>query len=67
MFWGCFCWDKKGPCHIWTKETSIERKEAEKELEKLNIALEPALKMTWEAENAVRCINLRRRPLEKKS
>ena len=46
MFWGCFCWDKKGPCHIWTKETSIERKEAEKELEKLNIALEPALKMT---------------------
>ncbi len=45
MFWGCFCWDKKGSCHIWTKETSTERKEADKELEQLNIALEPALKV----------------------
>ena len=66
MFWGCFCWDKKGPCHIWTKETPIERKETEKELEELNITLEPTLKRTWETENVVRRINLRQRFLERK-
>jgi transposase len=22
MFWGCFSYDKKGPCHIWSPETS---------------------------------------------
>ena len=67
MFWGCFCWDKKGPCHIWTKETPIERKETEKELEELNITLEPTLKRTWETENVVRRINLRQRPSRRKS
>lgn len=23
MFWGCFSYDKKGPCHIWKPETEI--------------------------------------------
>ena len=67
MFWGCFNWDKKGPCHIWTTETAAERKEADKELEELNITLEPELKMLWKLENDVRRINLRRRPPGKKS
>jgi transposase len=22
MFWGCFSYDKKGPCHIWKSETA---------------------------------------------
>ena len=28
MFWGCFSYDKKGPCHIWEEETAKEKKEA---------------------------------------
>jgi transposase len=66
MFWGCFSWDKKGPCHIWTKETAHQRKEADKELIKLNEALEPALKMEWEISTGMRRMNLRRRPSGKK-
>ena len=62
MFWGCFSWDKKGPCHIWTTETAHERKEADKELIQLNEALEPALKAEWEISTAMRRMDLRRRP-----
>jgi len=29
MFWGCFSFDKKGPCYIWEDETLKERKEAD--------------------------------------
>ena len=25
MFWGCFSYDKKGPCHCWTPETNKEK------------------------------------------
>ena len=53
MFWGCFSWDRKGPCHVWTKETIAERKAADKELEELNISLKPELKMSWEISNGV--------------
>ena len=45
MFWDYFNWDKKGSCHIWTTETVAKRKEADKELEELNIVLESELKM----------------------
>ena len=27
--WGCFTYDKKGPCHIWLPETAAEKKLAE--------------------------------------
>ncbi|ERF72881.1 hypothetical protein EPUS_08494 [Endocarpon pusillum Z07020] len=66
MFWGCFSWDKKGPCHIWTKETAQERKKADEELVELNQALEPMLKMEWELSTKMRRMNLRRRPAGKK-
>jgi transposase len=48
MFWGCFSYDKKGPCHIWKPETAQERKAAQKQIDKLNKELEPALKAEWE-------------------
>jgi Transposase len=66
IFWGCFSWDKKGPCHIWTKKTAYERKEADKELIQLNEALESALKTEWEISTAMRRMDLRRRPPGKK-
>jgi transposase len=67
MFWGCFSWDKKGPCYIWTKETAQQRQEAEKELTDLNIALEPELKAKWELANEMRRLNLRQRPPGRKA
>jgi Transposase len=66
MFWGCFSWDKKGPYHIWKKETAQERKQADEELLQLNIALEPQFKTEWELNNGMRRMNLRRRPAGKK-
>ena len=41
MFWGCFSYDKKGPCHIWQRETTKDKKAADVEIEKLNAELEP--------------------------
>jgi transposase len=62
MFWGCFSWDKKGPCHIWKAETKAQRKENDKLLEKLNIELEPSLKAQWELEVPFRRMGLRNKP-----
>jgi hypothetical protein len=44
MFWDCFSYDKKGPCHIWRPETAQEKKQAEKVIEKVNKELEPTLR-----------------------
>lgn len=60
MFWGCFSYDMKGPCHIWKPETAVEKKKATKHLEELNDILEPAKRIEWELSNGVRRINLRR-------
>jgi hypothetical protein len=48
MFWGCFSYDKKGPCHCWLPETKQEKEQAEKAIEKLNEELEPILYDKWE-------------------
>lgn len=48
MFWGCFSYDKKGPCHCWLPETKQEKEQAEKVIEKLNEELEPILRDEWE-------------------
>lgn len=28
MFWGCFSWDYKGPCHCWKAKTKKEKEDA---------------------------------------
>ena len=48
MFWGCFSYNFKGPCHIWATETAAEKRAAEEELAKRNIALELDAKALWE-------------------
>lgn len=48
MFWGCFTYDEKGPCHIYLPETAAEKKKAEEEISVLNAELEPALREQWE-------------------
>jgi transposase len=59
MFWGSFSYDKKGPCHCWSPETAQEKRASEKELEALNILLEPGAKKLWELEVGVARIKLR--------
>ncbi|OHW89545.1 hypothetical protein CSPAE12_11872, partial [Colletotrichum incanum] len=41
MFWACFTYDKKGPCHCWATESAAEKKAAAEEVERLNRELEP--------------------------
>ena len=36
MFWGCFSYDKKGPCFIWEDETTTEKEAAKKDLKARN-------------------------------
>ena len=36
MFWGCFSYGKKGPCHIYLPESAADRKKAEETIKELN-------------------------------
>ncbi len=63
MFWGCFLYDKKGPCHIWETETLKEKKEADTWLAEQNKILEPIYKAEWELESAMRRVRISRRIL----
>lgn len=56
MFWGCFTYDKKGPCYIWKKETA-----AEKELARINREEEPRLRREWELNTHMARLKLRRK------
>ncbi len=59
MFWGCFSYDKKGPFHIWTNETTAEKEQCAKDLAKINEELEPGAKLQWELETGIRRMGLR--------
>lgn len=62
MFWGCFLYDKKGPCHIWQLETATERKKAQAVIDKLNEELEPRMREEWELNTGIRWMGLRNLP-----
>jgi hypothetical protein len=66
MFWACFSYDKKGPCHIWKKEIEKEKKEAQKHINRWNRGNEDRLKEEWELANGLRKVNLARQPAGKK-
>jgi len=59
IFWGCFTWDRKGPCHIWSTETKAERDTSDLELEALNAIQEPELKKEWELHSGIKRLGLR--------
>jgi hypothetical protein len=40
MFWGCFLYDCKRPCHIWRKETVKENRRAQATLDSWNEEVE---------------------------
>jgi len=60
MFWGCFSYDQKGPCHIWQKETAAEKASSVEELKALNQELELILKAEWELTNPMSRLRLDR-------
>ncbi|RYC54361.1 hypothetical protein CHU98_g11851 [Xylaria longipes] len=62
MFWGCFSYDRKGPCHVWKPETAAARKTADKELEDMNEELEPIMKAEWELNTPMQKLGLRNKP-----
>jgi hypothetical protein len=45
LFWGSFTYDKKGPCHVWEKETAKEKKEMKEDLDARNSLYEKANKL----------------------
>lgn len=47
MFWACFSYDKKGPCHIWGEETAKEKKEAKEYMDRENEKCEAEKKAEW--------------------
>lgn len=58
MFWGCFSYYKKGPCHSYIPETAAEKKKAQKVIEKMNEELEPILREEWELSNGMRRLKI---------
>jgi transposase len=61
MFWGCFSYDTKGPCFIWSDlETTKEKEQATRELEEMNKQREGKCKSEWEVANGLRRVNLKR-------
>ena len=62
MFWRCFTYDFKGPCHIWQAETKTAEQEATKDVDLMNAAIEQEARETWELNNATRRMGLRNRP-----
>ena len=60
MFWGCFSYDYKGPCHVWTAETATEKKKATTELARRNAVIEEDCRSEWELNTGFRRrLNLR--------
>ena len=47
MFWGCFTYDFKGPCHIWKPQTKKELDESKSIIKIWNQALEPKAHEAW--------------------
>jgi hypothetical protein len=66
MFWGCFSYDKKGPCHIWEEETEKQKKEAIIWLQAKNAELEPICRTKWELESGMRRMRITRQMPGKK-
>ncbi len=61
MFWGCFSYDEKGPCHVWEEETAAEKKESKEWMDKINRQIESACREAWELETSLRRLDIRRR------
>jgi hypothetical protein len=50
MFWGSFSYNKKGPYHVWEKETLEEKRERKADLNAKNKKIKKKNKKKWEKE-----------------
>ncbi|KAF2194181.1 hypothetical protein K469DRAFT_689225 [Zopfia rhizophila CBS 207.26] len=48
MFWCCYCYEYKGPYHIWEVETKKEREKSLKQLAEVNGELKPIARDVFE-------------------
>lgn len=62
MFWGCFTYDKKGPCHVWEPETQSSKDKARRFITKWNRDNEQRLKDEWELTTGLNRMGLHTRP-----
>ena len=61
MFWGCFAYDKKGPCHIWKDETAAEKLAYKTELDRRNALRVKSDKAKWNKEQKKAAITYKRK------
>jgi len=48
MFWGCFTYDKKGPCHVWKKQSAADKQAMNDDLDARNKRIEVANRRKWQ-------------------
>ena len=58
MFWECFSYNKKGPCHVWKDETAAEKKECTDNIAAINKVLEPEARLAWKLETVIQQMGL---------
>ena len=62
MFWGCFTYKEKGPCHIYSPETAAMKKQSLKDIEEINEIVEPLKRAEWERVQEEKRKKMKRRP-----
>ena len=65
MFWRSFSWYQKRPCHVWGPETPKKKKQAEKDLKRLNALREPIVHREWEMNTLMQQMGLQLMPGQK--
>jgi hypothetical protein len=56
MFWGCFSYDFKGPCHVYLKETAAQTQHYQKIIDDHNALQLPIILMQWRAKEALKLL-----------
>ena len=67
MFWNCFSYDFKGPCHVYHPETTDEKTKYKKMMDDHNAAQMSAIQEEWDrlqAADAMKWIALGRKKPE---
>lgn len=65
MFWGCFSFDFKGPCHVYVKESATEKREYTAIIKAHNDTQIPIIRAQWRAKEALKALKwsaLNRKP-----
>ena len=54
MFWGCFSYDYRGPCHVYQTESAAQKAAALHDLQQRNASIEATTRNDWELAQAAR-------------